>query len=87
MTNPYANIRLKDPKCEYTAPGAETDAIDCKEGPLDLLGRTTRARATRRHVNDEGKTIGLFCDKHSNPNLREVAEVEYIPSRASGLIF
>lgn len=76
----YTHPRLKDPRCEYTAPGSQTEAIDCQEGP-----RGTRARATRRHVSDDGRTLGLFCDLHNRPG-PIVATVEYVPSLHSGLV-
>jgi hypothetical protein len=42
----------KLPDCEFTAPGSETEAIDCWEP------------ATLRHVRD-GVTVGVFCADHS----------------------
>lgn len=41
--------------CEHTEPGAETEAIDCW------------ATATKRHVNADGATVGVFCDEHDHP--------------------
>ena len=72
---PYNNHRMRDPKCEFMEPGTViVERPACRE------------RATRRHVDDNGKTLGLFCDDHNHPG-PGVAEVEYVPSRNSGLIF
>ncbi len=75
------------PRCEYTAPGSETEAIDCWE------------EATRRHVRPTieeledqenpgtfvatyvERTAGMYCEKHSDPSLTDgdvVEEVDYI---------
>lgn len=45
--------KLPPPECEYTAPGSETEAIDCW------------APAGRRHVGKDGVTTGVFCAEHS----------------------
>lgn len=45
--------KLPPPDCEYTAPGATTEAIDCWDP------------ATRRHVGADGVTTGVFCAEHS----------------------
>jgi hypothetical protein len=43
----------RPPDCEFTAPGAETEAMDCWEP------------ATHRRVDSDGVTSGLFCGPHS----------------------
>lgn len=45
----------RDPDCEYTAPGSETEAVDCW------------ADAKWRHYDKDGRIVGLFCDAHSTP--------------------
>lgn len=46
--------KLPPPDCEYTAPGSETEAVDCWEV------------ATYRRVEDD-VTVGVFCAEHSQP--------------------
>lgn len=51
--------------CEYTAPGATTEAVDCWEP------------ATRRHVGTDGVTRGVYCEEHT-PRLSSGESVEFI---------
>lgn len=46
--------RLPPPICEYTAPGSETEGVDCW------------AEGTVRHVNPDGNTLGVSCQKHTD---------------------
>lgn len=43
---------LPKPDCEFTAPGSETDALDCWQV------------ATWRYVDDDGATRLLLCGEH-----------------------
>jgi hypothetical protein len=47
------NQLRRPPDCEFTAPGSETEAMDCWEP------------ATHRRVDRDGVTTGLFCAAHS----------------------
>ena len=50
---------LRPVECEFTAPGSETEAVDCWEV------------ATRRRVKD-GVTVGLFCSEHARRGDEEI---------------
>lgn len=55
--------RMPPPDCEYTAPGSETEAIDCW------------AVATRRHVDSNGHTLGVFCAQHADAGAFHIDKV------------
>lgn len=63
MNGTRRTLPRKPPTCEYTAPGSETEAIDCWEP------------ATVRHVKD-GVTTGVFCDEHTGPAKKRGVKVE-----------
>lgn len=61
-----ADRRRRPPDCEFTAPGSETEAIDCWD------------EATHRHVNSDGVTTGLYCAPHSRLSRHLGQKVEKI---------